>query len=293
MKIGEPSGQTIQQAVMGKLSSVDEIIMLIQPGIFNLAVRMLGNRDDAADATQEILLKVITHLSQFQAHAAFATWVFRIAKNHLLTAHTKSKEFPLVSLDTLQQSLDSGITFNAQMAHPFGDSRILSPEEKLEAKQIGLACTQKMLMSLDRHQRLSYILDTVLGLSSEEAAAVLEIASDTHRQRLSRARAKLDAFTGESCGRISEHARCQCDQQIPGVRHRSAAMGEPAKSIIAIHPIKQQELIKNYEALIRLGDASALIKAHPQYQAPEQMRQAIRSVLKVEGFISDGKTLPQ
>jgi RNA polymerase sigma factor (sigma-70 family) len=101
MKIQEPSSETIQEAIAGSLSNVDSIIGLIQPGIFNLAVRMLGNRDDAADATQEILLKVVTHLSSFRSDSAFTTWVFRVAKNHLLTASTKTRESPEVSLEGL------------------------------------------------------------------------------------------------------------------------------------------------------------------------------------------------
>jgi hypothetical protein len=50
MKIPSPAAQTLQQATSGNLTAIDEILVGIQPGIYNLAVRMLGNRDDAADA---------------------------------------------------------------------------------------------------------------------------------------------------------------------------------------------------------------------------------------------------
>ncbi len=290
MKIQEPSHDTIEEAIAGSLSSVDRIICLIQPGIFNLAVRMLGNRDDAADATQEILLKVVTHLSSFRSDSAFTTWVFRVAKNHLLTASTKTRESPEVSLEGLYESLNQGMAFNEAQLQPFG-GRTLQPDEKLEAKQIALGCTQKMLMSLDRDQRLSYILDTVFGLTSDEAANVLDVSSDAHRQRLTRARGKLDAFAASSCGLASDSAKCQCDKQIPAVRHVRSKAGDAPKSLFAVHRIEREEVQRNFDALVRMGNASAMIKAHPNYQAPDSMRTAIRSVLSAEGFLAGPASL--
>src|SRR2546423_7011406 len=97
MKITDPGIEMIHAATQGDLRAIDAVLSGIQPGIFNLAVRMLGNRDDAADATQEILLKVVTHLGGFRRESAFTTWVYQIARNHLLTAITRTKESPEVS----------------------------------------------------------------------------------------------------------------------------------------------------------------------------------------------------
>ena len=290
MKIQEPSGASIQEAIAGSISFIDNIIGLIQPGIFNIAVRMLGNRDDAADATQEILLKVVTHLSSFRSDSAFTTWIFRIAKNHLLTALTKTRESPEISLEGIYESLEMGMAFNEAQLQPFG-GRTLQPDEKLEAKQIALGCTQKMLMSLDREQRLSYILDAVFGLTSEEASNVLDVSSDAHRQRLTRARDKLDTFVASSCGLASDSAKCHCDKQIPAVRHVRAKTGDAPKSVFSVHPMEREEVHRNFDALVRLGNASAMIKAHPNYQAPESMRMAIRSVLSAEGFLANPPSL--
>ena len=288
MKIAEPSPQMIASALRGELASIDALITSIQPGIYNLAVRMLGNREDAADATQEILLKLVTHLSSFRAESAFSTWTFRVAKNHLLTAATKSRESPEVSLEGIVEGLAQGLAFNQQQTEPFGE-RVLQPDEKLEAKQIALGCTQKMLMSLDRDQRLSYLLDIVFGLSSEAAASVLEISADAHRQRLSRSRARLDRFTAQSCGLVSKTAACRCEKQIPAIRHRkkiSAAENLAlTETVFIIHPVERDEVQRNFDAIVRLGNASELIKAHPSYQAPDAMQRAIRSVLRIEGFL--------
>ncbi|MEN9807831.1 MAG: hypothetical protein RL756_2351, partial [Pseudomonadota bacterium] len=99
MKIAEPAPSILHGALEGSLAAMDALITTIQPGVYKLAVHVLGNRDDAADATQEILLKAVTRLSGFRFESAFSTWVWRVAYNHLMTARTRKAESPEVSLD--------------------------------------------------------------------------------------------------------------------------------------------------------------------------------------------------
>jgi RNA polymerase sigma factor (sigma-70 family) len=218
MKILDPGPAAVQQAIDGNLAAIDRVLMAIQPGVFNLAVRMLGNREDGADATQEILLKVVTHLASFRGDAAFPTWVFKIARNHLLTAATRSQEAPTVSLDAIAARLEAGLDFalSAGVAEPAAQS--ISPEDKLQARQVALSCTQNMLMTLDREQRLAYLLDAVFGLPSQLAGEVLDITAAAYRQRLARARAALDPFVRQTCGLANPDAACQCERQLPAIR---------------------------------------------------------------------------
>ena len=73
----------VQKATSGDKKSLESIVLGIQDLVFNLSLRMLGTFHDAEDATQDILLKVITHLSSFKGESSFSTWVFSIAANHL------------------------------------------------------------------------------------------------------------------------------------------------------------------------------------------------------------------
>ena len=65
----------IEKAVAGDKKSLEEIILSVQDTVFNLSLRMLGSFADAEDASQEILLKVITHLSSFRQESAFSRCV--------------------------------------------------------------------------------------------------------------------------------------------------------------------------------------------------------------------------
>lgn len=73
----------VEKATAGDREALETVILSVQDLVFNLSLRMLGAFADAEDATQDILLKVITHLSSFKKESAFSTWVFRIAVNHL------------------------------------------------------------------------------------------------------------------------------------------------------------------------------------------------------------------
>ncbi|MFQ7738877.1 MAG: RNA polymerase sigma factor [Emergencia timonensis] len=83
IKTNEELSILIDKATSGDEKSLETIIASVQDLVFNLSLRMLGVFPDAEDATQEILLKVITHLSSFKKESSFSTWVFSIASNHL------------------------------------------------------------------------------------------------------------------------------------------------------------------------------------------------------------------
>lgn len=287
MKITEPDAQLRQAATQGDLAALDRLLALVQPGIYNLAVRMLGNRDDAADATQEILLKLVTHLGSFRGEAAFSTWVWRIARNHLLTARTCSAESP-ESLEGMTERLQAGLDFVDTVLHASGQPVPMTPQDRLEARQVALGRTQNMLMTLTREQRLAYVLDTVFGLPSQQAAEVVGISPEAYRQRLTPARSLLDAFTGQTCGLANPRARCHCERQLPALRQVRAGGHANAASVVALYRSELQEAEHAFSAFTRVGDAAALFRAHPADQAPDAMCAAIRAVLTQEGFLDPG-----
>ena len=291
MKITDPGTDVVRTATDGDLAALDTLLVAIQPGVFNLAVRMLGNRADAADATQEILLKVVTHLGGFRSESAFTTWVFQVARNHLLTAATRSRETPEVSLEGMADRLQAGLEFAATLGDPDGSARVLTPEDKVAARQVALGCTQSMLMTLDREQRLVYLLDTVFGLPSKESAQVLGISAQAFRQRLARARARIDTFVGSTCGLVRPEAPCRCERQLPAIRHARAAGTAASVSLAALHRSELAEAQRQFDSVVRMGDAAAVFRAHPAYRAPESLRGAIRAVLRAEGHWSDERPL--
>jgi RNA polymerase sigma factor (sigma-70 family) len=287
----EPSSQALDRARSGDMAALDALLAGIQSAVFNFAARMLGNREDAADSTQEILLKVVTHLGAFRGEAAFTTWVWSIAQNHLLRARTRSAESPELSLEAIEEKLGAGMAI-AERLHSdtaASSARVLTPEDKLEARQVAVGCTQQMLMALDRDQRAVYVLDTVFDLPSAGAAQVLGLTPEAYRQRLSRARARLDGFMHGQCGLVSTQAACRCEAQVATRRHLSSMPPKaPAPRTLKLQPVELVEAQRTFEAFTRVGDAAAVMRQVPELEAPDSMRDAIRAVLTQEGFMREG-----
>lgn len=276
MKIENPEPALLAAATGGDLGALERLLRLLQPGIYNLALRLLGHREDAQDATQEILLRVTTHLASFRGEAQFSTWVFQIARSQLLRARTRAMEAPTVSFEQLDEKLAGGLQLAATLAQPAA----LTPEDKLAARQVALGCTQGMLMALDREHRFVYLLDLLFGLSGDEGALVCGTSPAAYRQRLSRARKQVEGFASATCGRINAEADCRCERQLPALQHLEREGRRAAPQVIAIRPAEQAEAAQLLDALEQAGDAVALMRAHPAYQAPEALLGGIRQALQ-------------
>lgn len=290
MKIPDLDASSVRQAVDGDLMAMDALLRAIEPGVYNLAVRMLGNLEDARDASQEILLKVVTHLAGFRHAAAFSTWVYRIAYNHLLTAATRSRESPEVSFDAIADKLQQGIAFGRGQIPIRLDSGMMTPEDKAAAVGVAIGCTQGMLLALDRDQRLAFLLDVVFGLASEQAGEVIGITAAAFRKRLSRARERLAGFVQNTCGLIDAERPCRCDRQLPAVRAR--AVTEPAHETGTRLQLPPDALAKiEFAEWQAFGDAAAVFRSHPEYRAPGEMTDAIRQLLIARGYLQ-GRAVP-
>jgi RNA polymerase sigma factor (sigma-70 family) len=168
----------------GDREAMDELVRAIQDPIYGLAMRMLAEPTAAEDATQEILIKVLTRLDSFRGDSRFLTWVHAVAANHLRNMCSRGKWRHWTSLDDLSElpaELHQGRSVEAT-------------EQTVMTREIRLHYLQGVLTCLDRDQRLALVLGEVLELTGSEAAKVLGISPATFRKRLSRARQRMRAF---------------------------------------------------------------------------------------------------
>jgi hypothetical protein len=87
--------------------ALESLIRRIQDRVYGLALRMLGHPADAEDAVQEILVKVVTHIDSFRQESTFATWVYRVAANHLLTTRKRLFENQAISFEEYESFLEN------------------------------------------------------------------------------------------------------------------------------------------------------------------------------------------
>src|SRR5437660_7201059 len=91
----------------GNREALGELVQRHQGWIYNIAVRMLAQPQDAEDATQEILIKALTRLSSFEGRSSIRTWLYRIAVNHVLNMKRGRRELPALTFACYAHGLDA------------------------------------------------------------------------------------------------------------------------------------------------------------------------------------------
>lgn len=176
--------KAVNEAVNGNADALEYLLLEINDFIFNLSLRMLGTISDAEDASQDILIKVVTNLSSFKQKSHFKTWVYRIATNYLID-YKKSmfSQYPL-NFEFYENDIQSTL-----------ESKVKCSEENIEySHELKLSCTNVMLQCLSPEDRCIFILGTMFKMNSTYASELLAMSASTYRKRLSRCRKKCNYF---------------------------------------------------------------------------------------------------
>lgn len=192
-------------ALDGDQDALDRLVRALQGDVYGLALRMLWNREDAEDATQEILVRTVTRLSQFDFRSKLKTWVYRIAVNYILDLKRSPVERMKLTFERFAADLAEGLSSDGST----------DGERSLLVEEVKVGCTLGMLQCLDRPHRLAYIMVELLDLPGPEAADALEISPELLRKRLQHARTAIESFTRTYCGLASDSAACGCHRRVP------------------------------------------------------------------------------
>jgi RNA polymerase sigma factor (sigma-70 family) len=267
----------VRAAATGDSAALDAVLRAIQHDVYNLAVRMLWCPDDAADATQEILLKIVTRLATFEGRSSFRTWVFRVAANHLLDIRRSRVEREELSFDGFAESLRNGL---AEPVAGWEDD----PEQRVLVEEVKIGCTTGMLLCLDRAERIAYVLADVFEFTGDEGASMLGITPAAFRKRLSRARTRLRGFMRRECGLVNDAAPCRCAKRVqPAV---AAGRMQPTQLAFARHAAAGgvdaiRAAMAEMETFHRIG---AIYRSHPWYAAPDRVVGSIKALLESKSW---------
>ena len=198
-----------RRAIAGDRDALNELVIALQGDLFGLALRMLFNREDAEDATQEIMIRILTRLSQFDSRSKLKTWAYRVAVNYILDVKKSAKERMRLSFEQLAEDITAGLS---QPDAPDAAQSLLVEEVKI-------GCSFAMLQCLDRKHRLAYILGEIMEIPGPEAAEILEVSPELLRKRLQVARTTMLGFMTSYCGLASDVAACKCNRHVPGLLH--------------------------------------------------------------------------
>lgn len=253
----------VRLAAEGDKGALEQLLTGVQDLVFNLSLRMLGTIHDAEDASQEILIRVMTNLASFRGESAFTTWVFRIAVNHLKNYRKSMFAQHPLSFEYYGEDIVSGKEKDIPDLTMGVDRNLLEQELKL-------SCTNVMLQCLDTDSRCIYILGTMFHVDSRLAAEILEISPEAYRQRLSRIKKKMAGFLDEYCG-LSGKGVCSCSKRISYAiaTHRV----NPEKPEYTSLEENTEFLQECKTAMEEIDDRSLVFSSLPAYRTTRAARQ--------------------
>jgi RNA polymerase sigma factor (sigma-70 family) len=266
----------VMRANSGDRQALEELIERHQGWIYNIAVRMLYHPQDAEDATQEILVKVLTRLSSFEGRSSFRTWLYRVVFNHLLNVKRGREELKITTFSAYGDALDNTPDIELELPDP----KAASPDANLLVTEVMLSCTSGMLLCLDREQRLTYILGAIFGVSDAVGADLLEITAENFRQRLTRARRDLRNFMNDKCGLVNQANPCRCAKKTRGFIQEGYV--DPDNLLFSRGRMSEvrEAAPKVFETIKTLDDKCAEIyRRHPFYKPPD-LRQVLRQLIQ-------------
>lgn len=185
----------IRSVLDGNINDFEKLVTAYEKNVYNLALRMVGDPDDAADITQETFIKAYRALGSFRGDSKFSSWIYRIASNvclDFLRSRSRRAQVPL----SFENEDEEGEIELPDMSQ--------NPEEVL-MKKLSMEAVRRGMEKLPPKQRQILVLRELCGLSYAELAQTLSVEEGTVKSRIFRARKRLCAILlGD--GNISDDA---------------------------------------------------------------------------------------
>lgn len=248
----------IKATLSGDRAALNQLIEKHYSFTFNICLKMLYSHQDAEDVNQEIWIKTITHLKNFQYKSTFATWLYRISVNHILDLKKKSIENEITrGFDGYAENLAS-----IQSQELNSEEKVILKDAVEEAK---ISCMSGMLMCLDREQRLIYVMGDIFKIDHKLGSEIFNISFDSYRQKLSRARKDLFNFMDNNCSLINKKNPCTCSKKTKGFIKRGYVNPEKLEFYREFLETISHNLVERSDTLDRISEEyhTRLFQNHP------------------------------
>lgn len=170
----EISKDILVRASQGDIQAFEEVYKASSSFVYNVALRVVNNREDASEVTQEVFMIIYDKLKNFRFESSFKTWVYRITANYAINFAKKNSRRKTVSYE-----------------EAFGAGAVTSEAEAHMDQEHQNDIVANLLGEINPDQRACVVLRNIEGLSYQEIAKALNININTVRSRLKRAREKL------------------------------------------------------------------------------------------------------
>ena len=181
----EEESRIVQKVIKGDVNAFEKLVLAYEKNVYNIALRMTGNSEDASDMTQEAFIKAYNSLHSFRGDSKFSVWLYRIVSNVCLDFLRSRNRRATVSLSVEN---DEGEEMELDIA-----DEASSPQALLD-RSLTRDAVRRGLQALPPDHREILLLREIQGLSYDEIAETLDLEVGTVKSRIFRARKKLCAF---------------------------------------------------------------------------------------------------
>ena len=185
----EEESAIIAKVLDGDADAFEPLVVAHQSFVYNIALKMLSNPDDAFDISQEAFIKAYRSLKDFKGESSFSSWLYRITANMCLDFMRRNKKRKAASIVYLDDEDEL-----KELELP--DARF-DPVTELERKELRGAINNALNL-LPEDQRSILLLRELNGMSYAEISEALKLEQGTVKSRLSRARARLAKILKEN-----------------------------------------------------------------------------------------------
>ena len=175
----------------GDEEAFEILVTTYQKRVYNLALRMAGNPEDALDLSQEVFIRIYKALALFKEQSSFSTWVYSIASNACIDFSRKQKKRKAVSLSFSDAE-------NGETVLDIPDSRY-QPENEYAKKELKETIAEGLNRLSPEHREI-LVMREINGLSYQEIGDALDLEPGTVKSRICRARDQLCRFLGNKTG---------------------------------------------------------------------------------------------
>ena len=208
--------QAVQLLQRGDDAALEQALALLQNTVFSFSMRVCGQREDAEDTMQEVLLKSVPYLPKFDSPKALVVWLYKVAKNRCLMSRRRSKFAPKPNL-----SLEELMPDRKELGQLGADDSINPEAFAIRSEEAGRL--RGAIQKLPPPYRIVMVLRDMEGLTDEEVAEITGLRCGTVRVRLHRARLfvrkelmkGLKPHSGRAASRTSSHEQSTNDQPRP------------------------------------------------------------------------------
>lgn len=175
----------VEQAVdllqLGDADALEKALELLQRSVFSFSMRVCGQRQDAEDTMQEVLIKSLPYLPKFTSSKALAVWLYTVARNSCLLSRRKSKFAPKTEM-SLEELMPDREELEGLYGRPSDSPELAAIRGEQDSR------VREAIRSLPPRYRIVIVLRDMEGLTDEEVAEVTGLRPGTVRVRLHRAR---------------------------------------------------------------------------------------------------------